>query len=190
MFLWGKGNDMSATTATSSAGFTDWGTYPISNGGETGGLWHTLTYNEWHYLFLYSRGNTGDPFGRGTVNGINGVILLPNSFVKPAGINITAHQYNESWNTNVYTLEEWAAMEEAGAVFLPAAGYYNATNIVQEQERGCYWSTSRVNRGIAQFAFFTHNDGFFYPLDWRRKYPTTLTFSCSVRLVCEQQSAE
>lgn len=190
MFIWGTGNDMSATTGTSSAGFTDWGTYPISNGGETGGLWRTLTYNEWHYLFVNNRGNTGFPFGRGIVNGIKGVILLPDSFVKPDGIAFTALRINEDWNTNVYTLEDWTAMEEAGAVFLPAAGYYNATNIVQEQMMGCYWSKTRTTSGIAEFAFFSDNDGFFFPFDWKRKYPTTLKFSCSVRLVCNQQLAE
>lgn len=190
-FLCGTGNDMSATSATaSSSDFIDWGTYPISNGGETGGLWHTLTYNEWHYLFVNSRGNTGFPFGPATVNGVKGVVLLPDSFVKPDGLEFTALDFYESWNTNVYTSEEWTAMEEAGAVFLPAAGYYNTTTFNHEQVRGYYWSKTRSISAIAQFAFFSDNDGFFFPFEWRRKYQTTLTFSCSVRLVCEQQSAE
>ena len=194
MFLCGTGDDMSATSATAtSADFTDWGTYPISNGGETGGLWRTLTYNEWYYIFVNSRGNSvgssGFPFGPGKVNGIKGIILLPDSFVTPDGIDFTAFTISnsEGWNTNVYTSEEWTAMEEAGAVFLPAAGCYLSTSLTHEQVKGYYWSKSRAISRIPQFAFFSDHDGFFYPLDWKRKYPNTLHYSCSVRLVCEQQ---
>lgn len=188
MFLCGTGDDMSATSATAtSADFTDWGSYPISNGGETGGLWRTLTYNEWYYIFVNSRGNTGFPFGPATVNGVKGVVLLPDSFVKPDGLEFTALDFYESWNTNVYTSEEWTAMEDAGAVFLPAAGCYLFTTLTNEQEKGYYWSKSRAISRIPQFAFFSDHDGFFYPIDWKRKYPNTLHYTCSVRLVCVQQ---
>ena len=83
MFLCGTGDDMSATSATAtSADFIDWGSYPISNGGETGGLWRTLTYNEWYYIFVNSRGNSvgssGFPFGPGKVRmELKGLFFCP-----------------------------------------------------------------------------------------------------------------
>jgi hypothetical protein len=42
--------------------------------------------------------------------------------------------------SNKYTAEQWMKMESAGAVFLPAAGYFFMT-VVDLNERGDYWSS-------------------------------------------------
>ncbi len=49
----------------------------ISNG--EGGPWTHLTTSQWGYL-LYSRPNASALFGVGIVNGINGLILLPDNW--------------------------------------------------------------------------------------------------------------
>ena len=74
----------------------------------------------------------------GSVCGVNGVILLPDNWRTPVGLSFTASTTRGlEWNGtyyfwasrqtglthNAYTEAEWARMETAGAVFLPAAGY-------------------------------------------------------------------
>lgn len=75
----------------------------------------------------------------------HGMILFPDYYVHPlgvepvAGVN-TADFYTTGWNSNCYNEEEWAAMEAAGAVFLPAAGSRYGNNVYNVNEFGYYWS--------------------------------------------------
>jgi hypothetical protein len=99
----------------------DWGKYnKISNGGNVAGRWRTLTAAEWKYL-LSTRTNAAQKKSLGKVNGVKGLILLPDNWTKPGSCSFTANQ--SSWTANVYTNEQWALMEAAGAVFLPACGH-------------------------------------------------------------------
>ena len=113
-------NTSSYLTTNISGTNYDWGVYnAISNGGNKAGLWRTLTQAEWVYL-INTRANASSRRGQASVNGINGLVLLPDAWSKPSGISFTANPGN--YTTNVYTLSQWAQMEAAGAVFLPAAG--------------------------------------------------------------------
>jgi hypothetical protein len=110
-------------------GNTDWGYNAISNGGNTENSgWRTLTKDEWNYLFD-SRSNAASKYGHGSINGVNGMILLPDSWTLPDGLSFTP---GNSQFANSYTLEQWALMEAAGAVFLPASGSCNSTGIPSE----------------------------------------------------------
>ncbi|MBO7125788.1 MAG: hypothetical protein J6V74_08115, partial [Bacteroidales bacterium] len=106
----------------------DWGVYnAISNGGNQAGQWRTLTYNEWSYL-INSRANASSKYGVATVNNVNGLVLLPDSWTLPNGVTFTsgvANDYGSDYykTVNNYSAEEWSKMEANGAVFLPAAGY-------------------------------------------------------------------
>ena len=117
LFTWGcqKGGD-----------FVDWG----SNIGD-GHTWRTLTKDEWEFLFN-SRTNARDKCGYATVCGIKGLIILPDVFTDPMKSKgseafaplSAAINNNPQFTDNEYTAGgNWEAMETAGAVFLPAAGY-------------------------------------------------------------------
>ncbi len=108
-------------------GNADWGYNPISNGGNTENIgWRTLTRDEWLYVFS-GRSNAASKYGHGSINGVNGMILLPDNWTLPDGLSFTSG----TW-TNSYTLEQWALMENAGAVFLPASGSANSQGIPSE----------------------------------------------------------
>jgi hypothetical protein len=130
----------------------DWGVYnAISNGGDKAGLWRTLTKDEWWYMFE-TRDGAYDKCSQGTVNDIHGLILLPDSWTLPSGLTFTANAKN--WTTNVYSADNWAKMQTAGAVFIPAAGYRCGTDVGSVGDDGCYWSSSYYGASGAYYVNF------------------------------------
>lgn len=127
------------TTSTSNNDydddFIDWGN-AIGNG------WHTLSFAQWNYVTA-GRQNADDKRASATVCGIQGMILLPDEWTLPTGMNFN-NGFDDSWTRNVYNINEWALMEAAGAVFLPAAGGRNGTLIEYsgEEAGGFYWTSS------------------------------------------------
>ena len=124
----------------------DWGVYnAISNGGNAAGLWRTLTQSEWAYL-INTRANASSKWGNATVAGVNGVILLPDSFTDPMknnGSGAFVPQATEGWSDNVYSADDWTtAMQSAGAVFLPAAGGRYGATVCYVGFNGNYWSST------------------------------------------------
>lgn len=119
----------------------DWGVYnAISNGGNTPNQWRTLTYLEWEYIIFSRNTSSGIRYAKGIVNGVNGVILLPDNWSASVyALNYT-NKYSAPFNTNEITSENWALMENNGAVFLPAAGSRQVGG--NSESHGCYWSTS------------------------------------------------
>jgi dephospho-CoA kinase len=64
----------------------DWGIYnAITNGGGQDSVWRTLTAEEWNYL-IFKRNNAENLYGIATIEGVNGVILLPDDWITPQGI--------------------------------------------------------------------------------------------------------
>ncbi|MBR1786455.1 MAG: hypothetical protein IJ756_04750 [Paludibacteraceae bacterium] len=183
LFGWSTGNNPNNVSTDNSdyATFTDWGTNAISNGGNQANLWRTLTKDEWVYLF-YGRANAATLFGLGSVNGVNGTILLPDNWVTPSGVSFTAsttqglededgYYYNTIGNNfshNTYTKEQWSVLESAGAVFLPAAGYRGGTGVDDVGLFGCYWSASPNDAYYAYCLDFDldglnpQNDNYYY----------------------------
>lgn len=169
LFGWGTGDapNKVSTTEYDYSTFSDWGTNAITNGGNTANMWRTLTNDEWVYLF-YGRTNAATLFGLGSVNGVNGTILLPDNWVFPAGASFTAsttqglvdqgsYYYNSNENNfshNTYTKEQWSVMESAGAVFLPAAGYRYGTGVNDFGSSGHYWSATPHDTDRAYFLGF------------------------------------
>lgn len=137
----------------------DWAYYnPIVNGGGEGGpashQWRLLTQDEWDYIFR-TRTNAASLFGHGTLMGVQGVYLLPDgwdwseselataataygSFVFSSGV--VAYAANTIGNSAA-GIALWEAMENAGAVFLPAAGRREGTS-VGAAGYGLYWSST------------------------------------------------
>lgn len=152
----------------------DWGFYnPIINGGNQMAMWRTLTYSEWTYL-LTQRPNASELKGMATVESTPGFILLPDDWVCPAGL--TFINTNTDYITNVYNATAWAAMEAAGAVFLPAAGERTSSSTSNIGILGNYWSASHVN-GTTGYSFHIAPNS--------NIMQNTVTYStgCSVRLV-------
>ena len=132
-----------AKSATGSIAGTnyDWGVYnKISNGGNQEGLWRTLTYSEWDYL-ISGRAQASDLWGYGSVNNVNGIILLPDGWETPSSVKFTSGK-ELKYSTNVYTQDEWVVLQSYGAVFLPAAGRRYGTDVDRVGEDGYYWSST------------------------------------------------
>lgn len=126
--------------------FADWGKN-LSDGG----TWRTLSSDEWRYIFE-QRTNADNLWSRGSINGVNGLIILPDNFEQPADITWTAKANN--WTTNAYNLTQWAALESLGAVFLPAAGRRSqGGTIYNVQDYGYYWSSSFNNTAAYHIQF-------------------------------------
>ena len=87
------------------------------------------------------------------MNGVNGVILLPNDW---AASTYTLNKTNSSgthYNTNIITVEDWSnVLEVNGAVFLPAAGDRYGTLV--DGSIGYYWSSSYRGSDFAYNVFF------------------------------------
>ena len=72
---------MESPNLTGSSANYDWGYNAISNAGnqENSG-WRTLTNGEWSYLLMTRSTASGIRYAKAQVNGINGVILLPDNW--------------------------------------------------------------------------------------------------------------
>ena len=154
---------------TGGYAYSDWARYNTI-GYHPAGTWRTLAKDEWVWLF-HERENAERLFGMGTVNGVQGTIILPDGWVAPAGITFNASTdkglewygtYYESstkdvYSHNVYTDLQWGKMEAAGAVFLPAGGGRSGTTVNYASESGNYWSSSRHSAEYAfRMRFYTH----------------------------------
>ena len=140
--------------------FVDWGTNQI--GSDAPNTWRTLTDNEWDYL-RYSRTNANNLLGVAQVNGVNGLIFLPDNWVCPSGVTFKSgfhNNYGEDYYAEyqIFTAEQWSKLEAAGAVFLPAAGYSYGTYVIDVQRLGYYWSASENNGSYAYHLYFVSDE--------------------------------
>lgn len=151
LFGWGTGKNPTASTTKNKdyGSYNEWGNNAISNGGNARNLWRTLTKDEWDYLY-YGRENAASLYANGTVNGVNGSILLPDNWVMPANLHFSpSNSTDPTAMPNNYTADEWVLMEIAGAVFLPIT--YQRTmdwqnqdycTLVYEIQTARYWSST------------------------------------------------
>lgn len=99
------------TSSSTGYSFVDWGE-KFDDG------WYTMSRQEWWHL-LYGRDNAENLFSYATVNGVKGLVLLPDDFVKPWGVSF--YPLESDYSELVYSQYDWEKMELAGAVFLPEA---------------------------------------------------------------------
>ncbi|MBO4245105.1 MAG: Ig-like domain-containing protein [Bacteroidales bacterium] len=133
-----------------------------------GAEWMTLSYSEWYYL-RYTRTNASKLFGVATVNGVNGLILLPDGWTdpKPDGKEFKSGVASSSGvdyykTVNEYTAAQWIEMESAGAVFLPAAGYRNGASVDNVGYGGYYWSSAAHSATYACYLGFNSGNVYAY----------------------------
>lgn len=138
--------------------FIDWGENAIC--GDAPNTWRTLSHQEWTYL-LKTRTNATKLYGVAQVAGVNGFIILPDNWTAPQGIKFKAGLHkSQVTDYSVYqsfTAEQWLAMEDAGAVFLPAAGYRHGNDLEKYQISGYYWSSTTGNDTAAYRMYFYSN---------------------------------
>lgn len=140
------GNPMVSNTSTSNLNWDD------TKSSVIGADWHTLSNDEWAYLI-----NRKESYGIAEVNGVKGLVLLPDNFTLPAGITFNtsvATKYSETAfkDINDISSTDWDKMEKAGAVFLPAAG--DRTNYSTSDEIGNYWSSTEKDSENAYYFKF------------------------------------
>lgn len=156
----------------------DWGVYnAISNGGNQAGKWRTMTDDEWAYVLSSCSGKSP-----ATVCGVHGFVLLPKDFVQPAGVSWKSYAGN--WTTNTYNAQTWQSMENAGAVFLPAAGYRSGTSVYSVDTDGRYWTSDRYSSEGPLFREFTSNSS---SMTSKYYYLNYGYYGLSVRLVQDYQ---
>ena len=200
LFSWSIGaeNNYGATSAYLSTAyhnkdFVDWGT-------KFEGEWSTLSSAQWQYL-LNSRSDANDKWGMAMIEDNLGMIILPEEWNAPTGITFVprANPTSELWDdedriddtedhyrvkaenmpANKFTLDEWAELEAAGAIFLPYAGrrsggYGNHINRLDEEVAeeynftyyenylGTYWTSTAGNKakGEANYVYtFRYESG-------------------------------
>ena len=142
-------NDYSGT-------FVDWGTNTIGN--DAPNTWRTLTDDEWYYL-RYNRTNANDLVGVAQVNGVNGLIFLPDNWVCPSGVTFKSGFHSEEsveayGQYQAFSADQWSKLEAAGAVFLPAAGGRLGSYVVNVRRYGDYWSATEYNSLDAYCLYF------------------------------------
>ena len=161
LFGWStSANHFGVSTSTSdsdySGSFIDWGTNTIGN--DAPNTWRILTLDEWGYV-LFDRPNASSLKGVAQVNGVNGLIFLPDNWVCPEGITFKSGFHSE-WGVDDYaayqtfTADQWSKLEAAGAVFLPAAGHRYGSYGKYVQSNGSYWSATEFSSNIARYLGF------------------------------------
>lgn len=150
---------------TNTYAYSDWGQYnSISNGGNQTDQWYTLSPGSWDYLINTRPASTlngvsNARYAKATVNGVAGIILFPDTYTHPIGVpqpaNINA--CGASFTVNNYQGNNWKLMENAGAVFLPAAGYRVHTSIFDVDSKGYYWSSCYYSIEAAWILYFHSN---------------------------------
>ena len=142
----------------------DWGVYnAISNGGNSAGLWRTLTRAEWTYVFDTRSTTSGVRYAKATVNGVSGVILLPDDWSTSYYSLASTNTGEAAYNTNSISSSDWSSKFEAhGAVFLPAAGYRNGTTVYLAGSDGSYWSTTATDGTDPSYCVKFSSSNFFH----------------------------
>ena len=149
----------------------DWGVFNAIYNPQTGntdptGTWRTLTGSEGTYLLGTSGSTRGGKhtdwwiYNMVTItaadgtNDVSGLIVYPDGVTeKPAGV--TANLGRANTGCVAISKADFDALEAAGCVFLPAAGYRSTTSIYVANSYGNYWSSSYGNgNNIACYLHF------------------------------------
>lgn len=167
-----ENTDYTAPTSSIAKTEYDWGWHnAIANGGNTIHQWHSLTSEQWKYVFntrtpstIGINCNNPTRYAYATVGGTQkGVVLFPDTYVHPSDITtLTEATFNRySDFTAAISHAEWYKMEAAGAVFLPAAGYRYPAKMESEgchailgSTYGMYWAGSSTSSGAHRIRFY------------------------------------
>jgi hypothetical protein len=143
--------------------FDDWGKNKIA--GNKKHTWRTLTHDEWDYL-LHKRLGANMLAGIAKVDGINGLLLLPDKYwvcvdslthgiiVDGVRFNTGAYDSNDQARRQVFSMNEWLVLEAGGAVFLPQTNYRMGNDVYYKQDYGVYWTATATRSNSANYLYF------------------------------------
>lgn len=162
-------------------GQADWGYNYISNGGDTVNQWRTLTQSELSYIMFSRSTASGIRYAKANVNGINGLILLPDDWDASTFSLLGINNNGANYNNNILTISQWGFLEQSGAIFLPASGVRESGMSVNYSGLfGYYWlatySTDWYNNSTARCLNFTGSE-------INSAYPEGRQWGICVRLV-------
>ena len=154
------GMNTSTSNSTYSGNFVDWGSNSaLQTALGTG--WFTLSSAEWTYLFNTRSastvgGTSNGRYAKAMVNNVQGVILFPDTYTHPDGVNAptNVNTTNVSFDSNTYTVADWTKMESAGCVFLPNAGYRDGSSLISLRIFGGYWSATPNGADKAYYVYY------------------------------------
>ncbi len=191
------GADFNGVAKYYNGDFVDWGNNVIV--GAPAGTWHTLSSDEWYYL-LCKRPNAATLFALATVDTVHGLIILPDDWTTPDGLTFTPStekglqpseqnyisKTEDGYTHNIYTTDQWEALEQAGAVFLPAAGMRSSLTMYETNYCGYYWSSTKyVNIFEPSTDTYQAEGILFSPSHVYSQSPLNIAEGRSVRLVCD-----
>ena len=159
------------------SGRADWGCNAIGNGGNQPYRWRTLTQPEWYYIFNTRSTTSGKRYAKAQVNGVNGMILLPDNWQTSYYSLNSTNTYNSNFSTNIITSSQWSTLEQHGAVFLPAAGDRGGTSLYDVGTQGVYQTATYGDEQSSKYISF--NNGAVNFNSYNRRAGR------SVRLVCQ-----
>ena len=176
---YGNGNNNIAGT------YYDWGVYnaiynPKTQTTDAPGAWRTLTIDEWRYLIESRNTPSGIRYAKANVHGVNGLIIVPDNWNTSVYTLDSTNITSATYTSNIISATDWVKMEDAGSVFLPAAGW-RFVSVLYVGSDGRYSSTTCNDRYYAYFWTFSSRGG----LDgggYSSRY-----LGCSVRLVKDVQ---
>ena len=142
--------------------FVDWGTNTI--GDDAPNTWRTLSNDEWEYL-LNTRTNASSLKAVAQVNGVNGLIFLPDNWTCPTDVAFKSGFHSTLGRENYaeyqsFAADQWSLLESAGAVFLPAAGIRDSIHVFVNQYYGGYWSATEDGSEGAYYLSFAPNEAY------------------------------
>lgn len=120
--------------------------------------WRTPSMDEWTYVASTRTVTTTNksPYGYAIVEGVKGIVLLPdnwNGAIDPSFVYGSVEGMTNRFSSS--TTPSWAAMEAAGVVFLPAAGW--RSNGYYLEDVGCYGTYWSIDYD-EEFEFWYPND--------------------------------
>ena len=177
LFPWGTGdNPLNIYGEIEDyATFVDWGVNKI--GSYAPNTWRTLTSDEWKYI-INGRYNAEELIGVAQVNGVNGLILLPDGWTCPDGVSFKSGVAEDSESFADYqsfSASEWSKLEANGAVFFPASGFHIGSEMMNLQQMCCYWASDAIDE---EFSFTLVCESYWLNVEKGPKY-----LRQSVRLV-------
>ncbi|MDO5321542.1 MAG: hypothetical protein Q4F39_04070 [Bacteroidia bacterium] len=132
--------------------------------------WFTLSKDQWTALLKEQK------HSKARVNGVNGLLLFPNGWesypiVEPA----------EDFDKYTFDAEQFKAMQEDGAVFLPCAGCGYQTRLHGTRIYGYYWTSTYEDGNFAfEMRFDKKNDAGIEHI--------AVSYGDAVRLVMEEKT--
>lgn len=150
--------DSKKNNLTNDYAHADWGVHnAIKNGGNRPQMWRTPTKEEMEYLFC-KRPNAKNKYGAAMIGNICGTVVLPDNWTAPSQVvfipgTVYDNNNNVQFN-NRYSLEQWAQMENAGAIFFPWAGefaaYSSGPKVWNPGKFGYYWTSTAESSDFAR----------------------------------------